>query len=127
MEQQEKLFEEQRNNLKSVITLQPNKLTLEHEKEKFIQNICNFIEPLNFEALQVMGRPRAEFKDIVKGLLVMSYNGMSYRRAESDFIDMKERELIKTIPKRTKIFLFAISLLKIKVFNFSSFFPFFCY
>jgi len=103
MEQQEKLFEEQRNNLKSVITLQPNKLTLEHEKEKFIQNICNFIEPLNFEALQVMGRPRAEFKDIVKGLLVMSYNGMSYRRTQSDLRWMHERELIRYIPPRSTL------------------------
>jgi len=31
-----------------------NSLTLEYEKEKFIQNTCNFVEPLNFEAMQVM-------------------------------------------------------------------------
>ncbi len=49
MEQQEKLFEEQSNSFKPVIALQPNKLTLEHEKECFINNLCDFIEPLNFE------------------------------------------------------------------------------
>ena len=31
-----------------------NSLTFEYEKEKFIQNTCNFVEPLNFEAMQVM-------------------------------------------------------------------------
>ena len=52
MESQTTLF---KNNeiIKPVITLQKNKLTLEHEKEKFIQNLCDFIEPLNFEQLQV--------------------------------------------------------------------------
>lgn len=52
-----------------VITMQPNKLTLKHKKEKFITNLCDFIEPLNFEQLQLIGRPRADFKDIVKSLI----------------------------------------------------------
>jgi len=77
METQERLFHDVRSNFKPVVALQPNKLTLEHEKEKFIHNLCDFIEPLNFEQLQIMGRPKANFKDILKALCIMSYNGMS--------------------------------------------------
>ncbi|MCX6748971.1 MAG: transposase [Candidatus Pacearchaeota archaeon] len=103
MEQQEKLFEEQMNNFRPVIALQPNKLALEHEKECFINNLCDFIEPLNFEQLQVMGRPKANFKDIIKALCLMSYNGMSYRRTQSDLRWMLENELIKSIPPRSTL------------------------
>lgn len=103
MEQQEKLFGEQRSNLKPAIALQPNKLTLEHEKENFIQNACNFIEPLNFEVLHIMGRPKADFKDIIKSLLIMSYHGMSYSRTQSDLKWMYERELIKSIHPRSTL------------------------
>ena len=102
MEQQKTLFQREPFQ-KSVVRLQKNLLSLEHEKEKFIKNICNFVEPLNFEALQIMGRPRADFKDIVKALLIMSYNGMSYRRTQSDLKWMYERELIKSIPPRSTL------------------------
>ena len=67
-----------------VVKLKPNPKSLEQEKEKLIQNLCDFIEPLNLEQLQVMGRPRADFKDIIKSFCIMSYHGMSYRRAEKD-------------------------------------------
>ena len=53
MECQKTLFRGEQLS-KSVVRLQKNSLTLEYEKEKFIQNICNFVEPLNFEAMQVM-------------------------------------------------------------------------
>jgi transposase len=88
---------------KEVIGLHRNKITLEHEKENFITNLCDFIEPLNFEQLQVMGRPKANFKDIVKALCVMSYNGMSYRRTQSDLKWMFEQELIRYIPPRSTL------------------------
>jgi len=103
MEQQEKLFEVQENQFKPVITLQRNTLTLEKEKERFITNLCDFIEPLNFEQLQVMGRPKANFKDIIKALCIISFNGMSYRRTQSDLKWMFEQELIKTIPPRSTL------------------------
>ncbi|MDO8659955.1 MAG: transposase [Candidatus Parcubacteria bacterium] len=103
MEQQDKLFERQENQFKPVITLQRNILTLEKEKERFITNLCDFIEPLNFEQLQVMGRPRADFKDIIKALCMMSFNGMSYRRTQSDLRWMFEQELIKFIPPRSTL------------------------
>lgn len=101
MELQTKLNAE--TEQRQVIALQPNRLTLEHEKEKFIQNLCDFIEPLNFEQLPVMGRPKKDFKDIIKALCIMSYNGMSYRRTQSDLRWMHENELIKSIPPRSTL------------------------
>ena len=84
MEQQEKLSPDIRRDFKPVVALQSSPNHLEQEKEKFINNLCDFIEPLNFDQLQVIGRPKANFKDIIKALCVMSYNGMSYRRTQSD-------------------------------------------
>ena len=101
MEQQTKL--NLRTEHEQVIALQPNKLTLEHEKEKLIQNLCDFIEPLNFEQLQIMGRPKANFKDIIKALCLMSYNGMSYRRTQTDLKWMLENGLINYVPPRSTL------------------------
>ena len=101
MEAQEKLFHDVRSNFKPVIALQKNQYSLEQEKEKFINNLCDFVEPLNFEQLQVMGRPKTNFKDILKAFLVMSYNGMSYRRAQSDLKKMYSEGLIQSIPPRS--------------------------
>lgn len=92
-----------RTEIEQVIALQPNKLTLEHEKERFIANLCDFIEPLNFEQLQLMGRPKANFKDILKALCLMSYNGMSYRRTQTDLSWMLENELINYVPPRSTL------------------------
>lgn len=103
MEKQERLFHDVRSNFKPVIALQKNKYSLEQEKEKFIQNLCDFIEPLNFEQLQIMGRPKANFKDIIKAFCVMSYHGMSYRRAESDLKKMHSENLIRSIPPRSTL------------------------
>ncbi|MBU2634636.1 MAG: transposase [Nanoarchaeota archaeon] len=92
-----------RREQEQVIALQPNKLTLEHEKERFITNLCDFIEPLNFEQLQLMGRPKANFKDILKALCLMSYHGMSYRRTQTDLKWMLENELINYVPPRSTL------------------------
>ena len=78
-------------------------LSLENEKEKFIHNLCNFLDPLNFDKLQLMGRPIANFKDIIKSLLVMSYNGMSYRRTQSDLKWMHDEGLITRVPPRSTL------------------------
>ena len=102
METQERLLHNTRS-FKPVVTLQKNELSLEQEIEKFIINMCDFIEPLNFEQLQVIGRPRADFKDIIKSLCMMSFNGMSYRRTQSDLRKMHEEGLIKSIPPRSTL------------------------
>jgi hypothetical protein len=101
MDTQTQLF--RKGESRPLIALQRNTITLEVEKEKFIHNLCDFIEPLNFEQLQVMGRPKANFKDIIKALCLMSYNGMSYRRTQTDLRWMQEKELIKTIPPRSTL------------------------
>jgi len=103
METQEKIFHDARSNFKPVVALQKNKLSLEQEKERFINNVCDFVEPLNFEQLQVMGRPKANFKDIIKSMCVMSYNGMSYRRTQSDLKRMYSEGLIQSIPPRSTL------------------------
>lgn len=91
------------NTFKPIIRLQKNTLTLEKEKERFISDTCNFLDPLNLESIQEMGRPRADSKDILKSLLVMSYYGMSYRRAESDLKNMHEEGLLRTLPPRSTL------------------------
>lgn len=102
MEQQQKLSESTELE-KPIVALQKNLLTLEKEKESFIKNLCNFIEPLNFQQLQIMGRPKANFKDIIKSLCVMSYHGFSYRRTQSDLKKMFEDGLLKSIPPRSTL------------------------
>ncbi len=101
MEQQIKLYREKKS--KSVITLQKNRYSLEQEKEKFIVNMCDFIEPLPFEQLQITGRPKVNFKDVIKSILMMSFNGMSYRRTQSDLKKMCEEGLITYIPPRSTL------------------------
>ena len=76
--------------------------SLEKEKERFIQNMCGFIEPLNFDTFQLLGRPKSNMKDILKSLMIMSYHGMSCRRAQSDLRWMYENQLISSlIPRST--------------------------
>ena len=76
---------------------------LESERKDLLITICNFIEPLNFEQLQIMGRPKSNLKDIIKSLLVMSYNSMSYRRTQSDLKKMFEEGLLKSVPPRSTL------------------------
>lgn len=89
--------------LKPVIALQKNRYSLEQEKERFITNMCDFIEPLNFDQFQIMGRPKANFRDILKSILIMSFNGMSYRRTQSDLKKMYEEGLLTYIPPRSTL------------------------
>lgn len=100
MEKQITLFEN--SGMVPVVNLPSIRLGLEQEKEKFIREMCTFLEPLNLESLQIMGRPRANFRDVIKSLLMMSYNGMSYRRTQSDLRWMLEKDLVSSlIPRST--------------------------
>lgn len=92
-----------------VLPLEKNKKTLEIEKENFISNMCEFIERIPFEILQDYGRPRFNLREILKCLLVMSYNSMSYRRSESDFVQMYKDELILEVPKKSVLNKYANS------------------
>jgi len=86
-----------------VMPLDKNEKTLENETEKFIINICDFIDRVPIEKLQEYGRPRFNIRDIMKCLLAMSYNSMSYRRSESDFRKMLNEGLIMKVPPRTTL------------------------
>lgn len=88
---------------KPTISLKPPSNYLEYEKSKFIAVMCSFIDNLNFETFQLIGRPKADFKDIVKSLLIMSFNGMSYRRTQSDLRKMQEDSLILYSPPRSTL------------------------
>jgi len=87
----------------SLIELEKNPLYLEQEKKQFILNLCSFIDRLNLNPIQIIGRPRADFRDIIKSLLIMSYNSMSYRRTYSDLQEMKNKGLLNKIPPRSTL------------------------
>ena len=79
------------------------KNTLEKEKLSFLNCMCNFLDSLEFETEQVNGRPKANQREILKNLLVMSYNSMSYRRAISDIEILYDKGLILEKISRTTL------------------------
>jgi hypothetical protein len=79
------------------------KSNLEKEKSCFLNCMCNFLDSLEFEKEQVNGRPRANEREIIKNLLVMSYNSMSYRRAISDIKILYNEGLISEKISRTTL------------------------
>lgn len=107
MDKQEDLGDYDENlkfeNIPHLETLKPNPKSLEEEKRRFIETSCSIIDSMDFEGNQCNGRPRFYLKDILKSLVVMSYNGMSYRRTESDLFDLKEKGLLTNIPKRSTL------------------------
>jgi len=107
MEIQENLFnsskERQFRQKPDLVRLEKDSHSLQKEKRKFIQVLCQFIDSVDFGQENEIGRPRTEITDITKCLCIMAYNGMSYRRAESDFLDIQEKGLINSIPKRSTL------------------------
>jgi transposase len=103
MEQQLKLHQYNKALFgSSVVSLRRNSHTLESEKRKFIESLISFIEPLNFDILQITGRPKSDMRTILMSLLVMAFNSMSYRRTQSDLQDLFDKKLIrKIIPRST--------------------------
>lgn len=76
--------------------------TLETEKEDFLVALCNFVDSLNIEYQSVNGNSPTQPREIIKQLLIMGYNGMSYRRAISDLKVLKERDYFsKILPRST--------------------------
>lgn len=107
MEEQDKLVNYDKDlkfeNFRPLIKLKPNKKSLEEEKRKFLEVMSGFLDGMDFGINQYNGRPRFYLKDILKSLAVMSYNGMSYRRSESDLNELKEKGVIQNIPKRSTL------------------------
>jgi hypothetical protein len=86
-----------------LIQLELQENTLEHEKFKFLRTTCEFIESIDFEERRKVGKPQMPIKDILKSVLIMSYNSMSYRRAHSDLIELYNKKLISRIPRRSTL------------------------
>ena len=89
--------------MEQLIQLKTNNVLLEEEKEKFMLVLFNFIDGLNFDNIQINGRPKSDLKDVLKSLLVMSYNNMSYRRARSDLRKLYDEDLIHYVPRRSTL------------------------
>jgi hypothetical protein len=85
------------------ITQLGTKTSLEKEKINFLKSMCNFLDSLNFEQEQIQGRPKADQREILKHLLVMSYNAMSYRRAISDLFILKDLGFIHNLISRSTL------------------------
>ena len=104
METQQKLWQYDRKLFgNSVVKLEPNKHSLEDEKGNFIRALCIFIDNLNLETLQFMGRPRANIKDILKSLLIISYHSFSYRRIKYDLEQMHKDGIITCLMPRSTL------------------------
>lgn len=92
-----------------LVSLDAEPHSLEKEKRKFIQVLFQFIDSVDFEQKEEIGRPKKDIHDIVKCLGIMAYNGMSYRRSNSDFVDLYEKRLIGHIPTRSTLNRFICS------------------
>jgi len=107
MDKQERLidFDESLKfeNFRLLVKLEPNKKSLEEEKKKFMEVMSSFLDSVDFGGKQNNGRPKFYLRDVIKSLATMSYNGMSYKRIESDLHDLKEKGLITNIPKRSTL------------------------
>lgn len=89
--------------MKPQLILERNDHHLEQEKEKFISNLCSFLDAIDLRNFQKRGRPKSNILDILKCLILRSFNGMSYRRTQSDLKWMYEEELISSIPPRSTL------------------------
>ncbi len=103
MEHQEKLYWGDGELLtRRVIPIESNKRTLESEKQKFLKLMSEFVDRTILEQPDNEGRPKSDLRDIIKSLLVMSFNGMSYRRAESDLRELYEKGFVLSkVPRST--------------------------
>lgn len=90
-------------NMRHLEKLEEQDKYLEKEKRLFIEVFTTFTDSIKLTRENDVGRPRFEFEDIVKCLLIMCYHGFSYRRAESDIIDLKEKGIISKVPQRSTL------------------------
>jgi len=100
---QERLIGFDKPKLALKIPLKPDIRALESEKKKFIEFGINMIDSLNLDEEQYFGRPRAPYSDIIKSLLVMAFNGLSYRRSQSDIVNLYSNHMIDTISRKSTL------------------------
>lgn len=93
----------------NIISQLETRNSLEKEKMNFLKSICFFLDGLELSTEQLNGRPKSDQREILKHLLVMSYNAMSYRRAVSDLQILKSQGFIKTLLSRSTLNYYANS------------------
>ncbi len=76
---------------------------LEKEKENFMAVMNEFIDGINLEEEQIFGRPKIDYKTILKSLLIVSYHNFSYRRACTDIENLGRQGFITQVPKRSTV------------------------
>lgn len=77
---------------------------LESEKNDVILLSSQFIDDFTFEEeFKTSGRPKFCIKDILKCLIIMNFHTLSYRRSFTDFMFLKEKGIIKNIPKKSTL------------------------
>ena len=84
-----------------------SKNSLENEKMNFLKTAFYFLENIDFENQQINGRPKTSEKELLKHLLVMSYNAMSYRRAISDLKILYDKGYVQKIISKSTLNDFA--------------------
>lgn len=89
--------------MKPQTTLQANSSHLNEEKGTLLKTACNFLDNIELENEQVNGRPKTDQREILKHLMVMSYNAMSYRRAISDLKILYERGFVQKVISRSTL------------------------
>ncbi len=95
--------------------MEQNKNHLENEKKNVILMMNQFLVGIDLQEDQYQGRPRSDIKDIIKCLLVMSYHGWSFRRANCDIETLYQEGHISYIPKRSTLCKYANDLRMIKI------------
>lgn len=89
--------------MKPQITLQANSPHLNEEKEGFLEEMCKFLSSIDFGDIQTNGRPKVDLREVIKQLLIMSYNSMSYRRSISDLNILKNQGYIEKILSKSTV------------------------
>lgn len=77
--------------------------SLEQERALFIATCSDFIDNTVKRVHSFEGRPTTDYPDILKCLLIQSWNGLSYRRVASDLLIVKTFGLIFDIPKKSTL------------------------
>jgi hypothetical protein len=105
MEIQKDLFNTEREfrTNKELKKLKPNCNYLGDERKKFRLYLSDLIDVIDFNQYQYRGRPSEKIQDIIKCLTIMSFEGISYKRAESDFVDLLEKGFITKIPSKSTL------------------------
>lgn len=77
--------------------------SLENEKQNFLYTMSEIINNYSIENNQIYGRPNSDLKEIIKNMLIMSYNGTSYRRTQSELKLLQSIGIIEKIIPRTTL------------------------